>query len=214
MDAEKVNVYEACDKAIQTMNRENLKDFGKLKLAKWDELNVIRTVTSLYRRSAKRARQKYYEIAFEVYLLGLAMCDVEPKKAHRMAEETITGEWIDAILEETDFVTLYRFNTERERKAQRLIEALGATENRDLEIDKALRLWSKQIGQYAINVTDYAFIQALDDAGVEYVEWLTAQDERVCMECNALNHRIFRIDEIPRKPHWGCRCFWRVVWQE
>lgn len=206
--------YEPCDRAIKAMNRENVKDFGRMKLAKWDKLNVIREVTTLYTESAKRARKKYYEIAFEVYVLILLRCHVEAKKAHRMAEKAITDEWVDAVLNETDFVTLYRFNTETERKAQRLVEALAGTENRDYEIDKALRLWSMQLGQYAINFTDYAAVQAFEDAGVEMVQWISQHDERVCTECHALDGQVFRIDEIPRKPHWGCRCFWRAVFRQ
>ena len=212
MAVTKVDIYEACDKAIQSMNRENLKDFGRLKLAKWDEVNVIREVTGIYRRNAQRARKRYYEVAFEVFLLIMAMCDEEPKKSHKKAEKAITSEWIDKILEETDPVTLFRFNTETERKAYRLIEALEEAENKNEEIDKALRLWSRQLGQYAINVTDYAATQAYHDAGVEMVQWITQKDERVCIECHALDGRIFLIDEIPRKPHWGCRCFWKAFY--
>lgn len=213
MKAEKIRIYDACDRAIQEMNRENLRSFGQLKLAKWDQLHVVRDITKTYHESARKARQKYYEVAFEAYLLILAMCDVEPKKAHQMAEKAITGEWVDEILDQTDPVTLFRFNSETDRKAYRLVEAIGVAESRNAEIDKALRLWSKQLGQYAINFTDYAAIKAFEDAGAEMVKWITQRDERVCNECHALDGQIFRIDEIPRKPHWGCRCFWRAIFR-
>lgn len=204
-------VYEPCDEAIRAMNRENLKAFGRLKMAKWDELNVIREVTTLYRESAQRARKRYYGIAWDVYLMVLLECGVDARKARKMTKEAITFDWVDAELEETDLLTLYRFDTETERKVQRLEEALSATENRDAEIDKALRLWSKQVGQYAINFTDLAAIQAFDDAGIEEVEWVTQKDERVCSECGTLDGQVFALDEIPPKPHWGCRCFWRPI---
>ena len=51
-------LYAPCDRAIKAMNRENLKAFGKLKLAKFDELNVIREVTALYQKSALQARKR------------------------------------------------------------------------------------------------------------------------------------------------------------
>ena len=175
-------------------------------MAKWDEVNVIREVLSVYRQSAKRAKKRYYGIGFEAYLLGLYMCHVKPKKAHEMAEKAITNEWVDRILEETDFVTLYRFDSETERKAYRLAEALEASENRNKEIDKAARYWSQQLAQYALNFTDYAVIQAFQDAGIRMVEWLTVEDERRCSECYALHGQVFYVDEVPRKPHWGCRC--------
>ena len=204
-------VYKPCDEAIKAMNRENLAAFGRLKAAKWDELNVIREVTAIYSESAKRARKRYFGIAWDVYLMVLLECSVDGGKARKMVKEAITYDWVDAELEETDLLTLYRFDTETERKAQRLIEALSATENRDAEIDKALRLWSKQLGQYAINFTDLAAIQAFDDAGTTEVEWVTQKDERVCSECGGLDGQVFPLDEIPTKPHPGCRCFWRPV---
>lgn len=202
-------VYDACDRAIKAMNRESLKEFGRLKLANWDQLNVIREVTRVYERSRKRARQKYYEIAFEVYVLVLMWCEIDAKKAHSMAEKAITDEWVDQILEDADPLTLYSFDAEKDRKAQRLIEALGVTSQKDLEIDKALKLWSRQLGQYAINFTDYAAMQAFEDADIEAVEWVTQKDERVCNECGPLDGKVFLLSEVPLKPHWGCRCFWR-----
>ena len=141
----------------------------------------------------------------------MAYCHTEAKKAHRMAEKAITAEWINRILSETDFVTLYRFDSEQERKAFRLAEALEVPENRNAEIDRALRLWSRQIGQYAINMTDAAMLQAMQDAGIEYAQWVTMRDERVCHECRDLDGRVFPVDEFPPKPHYGCRCRMRPV---
>lgn len=202
-----VILYEACDKAIQVMDRENVEDFGKLKLAKWDEVHIIRTVVKVYRDSARRARKRYYGVAFEAYLLGLYMCDITGREAHQMAEKAITAEWVDEILSQTDFVTLYRFDTETERKAYRLAEVLEVATDRNREINKAMKAWSQQLAQYAINFTDYAVIQAFEDAGIELVEWQTEKDERVCRACRDLDQITFQINELPRKPHWGCRCY-------
>lgn len=206
MSPEQINIYEACDRAIKSLNRQCVEAFGRLKMAKWDQIHIIREVTAVYQQSREKARKRYYEVAFESYLLGLAMCGVESKKAHQMAEKAITDEWIDRVLTETDFVTLYRFDTETERKAQRLAETLEVSENRNLEIDKALKAWSRQVGQYAINFTDYAIVQAFEDAGITEVIWMTAKDERVCHDCSAMDGERFRIDEVPAKPHLNCRC--------
>ena len=49
---------------------------------------------------------------------------------------------------------------------------------------------------------------ALKDAGVEEVEWVTQQDEKVCAECEPLDGQIFKIDKVPMLPrHYGCRCY-------
>lgn len=209
-----VNLYAAADRAIKAMNRENVEAFVRLKLAKWDELSVIRTVKAVYRKADQRARKRYYEVAFEAYLLGMAMCGEEPKKAHTMAEKAIDEEFIEDMLSETDFVTLYRYDTEIERKMYRLAEAIETGVNTNAEIDKALRFLSLMLGQYALNATDYAVVQAFEDYGVEMVEWVTEEDERVCSECRALDHQVFRIDEVPPKPHWGCRCRLRPVFRQ
>ena len=214
MGVRDANYYEACDRAIQVMNRINLEAFGQLKMVDWDKVNVVQTVMKVYRKSAKQARKRYFEIGFEVYLLGLLMCGTEPKKAHRMAEKAITLEWVDDILGQTDFVTLFRFNTETERKAYRLAETLEVSDNRDMEINKALRFWSQQLGQYAINVTDYALIQAFMDYGLEMAQWESQKDGRECGECRAYDGQVFRINEIPPKPHWGCRCRFRPVFRK
>lgn len=208
-----LNYYEPCDKAIQALNRMNVEAFGQLKMVKWDEVNVIQTVRTVYRKSARVARKRYYEVGFEAYVLGMLMCGEAPKKAHEMAEKAITDEWVDERLSETNLVTLYRFRSETDRKIYRLAEALETGVNRNYEVDKALRFWSQQLGQYAISITDDAVIRALMDYGVEMVQWQTADDERVCNECNALDGQIFRITEIPPKPHWGCRCRFRPVFR-
>ena len=107
-------------------------------------------------------------------------------------------------------MTLYRFDSETERKAYRLAETLEVAPNRDAEIDKALRAWSQQLAQYAINMTDYAMVQAMDDAGIEYAEWVDMHDEKVCRECRHRNGQVYKLDEIPTK-HAHCRCRLRPV---
>lgn len=204
------NVYAACDRAIRNIDREILRDFGQLKLTDWDEVHVIRTVKTVYRKSRRKAKQQYYEVAFEAYLLALAMCGYDQKKAYPMAEKAINDEWVSAVLEDVDPVTMYSFDAETERKAERLAETLEVAQDRSAEIDKAIRYWSRQCGQYAINFTDYAMVEAFTDAGVERVRWITQKDEKVCGECAPRDEQIFPIDEIPSK-HWACRCYLRPV---
>jgi len=213
VNADKVNYYEACDKAIKIINRELVEEFGKLKLADFDKINVIRTVTTVYQTIVKRVKKKYYEIAFEAYILGMMVCGEESTKAHRKADKAITMAWVEDQLNQTDFVTLYRFYNELERKVYKLAETLEVTPNRNREIDKAMRYLSQQLGQYCINFTDYAVIKAFQDYGAEMVEWISERDNRVCNECYALNGQVFPVRELPRKPHWGCRCRWKPVFR-
>lgn len=214
-------VYESCDRAIRILNRKSLKEFEALKLADFDSVNVIRTVRKMYRKLAKQAEQEYRKVAHDAYMYGLMLCGTEWfEKAEKMVEKAITKDWVRDILEQTDFVTLYRFDSETERKADRLVEAVGVIEgtgergvalrnmrfNRNDQIDAALRLWTRQVGQYAINVTDYAMLMAYEDAGVDEAEWVTEKDDKVCAHCGALSGRRFKLDEFPSKPHINCRC--------
>ena len=201
-----VNYYAPCDVAIKSMNREIVEDFGRLKMSKWDDINVIRTVVTVYRTEAKKARKRYWEVAFEAYILAMIILGEENRKSQQMADKSITMEWVDRFLEETNQVTQYRFNNEVERKAYRLAEQLEVTPDRNRAIDKAMKDWSRQIGQYAIDFTDQAVIQAFKDAGIKEAEWVTENDEKRCNSCESLDGQVFPIDEIPPKPHYGCRC--------
>ncbi len=201
-----MNLYARADQAIKEMNRQNLKAFNKLKLAKWDELNVIRQVNTTYEESTRRAIRKYYEIAVEAYIVALYQMKMDKKRATEMADETIDLTWVYEFLEDVDPVTLYEFFSERDRKKQRLIEALTATNNRNAEIDKALRYWTVQIGQYADNSVYRARLAAFHDAGVRRVRWVTQHDERVCPDCDERDGVVYDIDNIPPS-HWRCRCY-------
>lgn len=196
--------YEACDKAISAMNKENVEAFGRLKLADWDQVNVIRTVVTVYRTSMRKARKRYLKVARYGYLYGMYLCGLE--RDTKAAEKAITEKWVDRVLTETDFVTMYRFNNEAERKAYKLAETLEVSPDRNREIDKALRYWSQQLGQFAINMTDYAILQAFEDAGVDEAIWDTVKDERRCHACRELDGKRFKLDDVPPKPHIGCRC--------
>ena len=207
-------IYAPADAAIRRMNRKNLKLFDRLRLMKADELNVIRKVVDTYDESAKYARHCYYEIAFDAFVVAMIQAHRPNREATKAANRWISLDWIDEMLEETDFVTLYRFNNEVERKAHRLAEALTATENRNEEIDKALRYWTLQVGQYAINVTDRARLLAFKKAGIEKVRWNTEKDERVCNECAPLDGKVFDIDDVPPKRHINCRCWLSIVFDD
>ena len=201
-----VNYYGPCDEVIKAMNKAIVELFGRLKATNWEKANIIRTVAGVYRDCAKKARRRYWEMSFEAYILAMMFLKEDEKKAQQMAEKSITMDWVDEVLESTDYLTLYRFNSETERKAYRLAEQLEVSTDRNRLIDKAMKEWSRQIGQYAINFTDYAVIQAFEDARIETVRWLTVPDERRCSSCGALDGKEFDIHEIPTKPHYGCRC--------
>ena len=216
------NYYKAADRAIKRMDRDNLKAFNRLKATDFEKSAIVRTVKGLYRKQRRKARKEYLKVGMEAYIFALWLADEEisEREAEKMAEKAVTEAWIDDILGETDFVTLYRFDSETERKAQRLLEGLAVvsgdeyTEDagravrftRNDLIDQALRQWVKQLAQYAINVTDYAMMQAYEDIGIEEVMWEDAEDQRVCAECHSRDGKVYRLEDLPPKPHGNCRC--------
>lgn len=195
------DLYARADQAIKTMNRANLKAFGKLKLAKWDELNVVREVAEVYDDSVERAKREYLAVARDAFETAARETKKKPD-----ADDFITMLWVMEMLEEVDPVTLYAFLPETERKKQRLVEALAVAHNKNQEVDRALRYWTQQVGQYADNSVFYARLDAFRAADVKLVRWVSQKDERVCEDCEELDDRVFPIDEVPPPPHWGCRC--------
>ena len=196
-------IYDYADILIREMNRRNLRLFGRLKLLKLDELNVMRTVSKTYDESAALAKSRFksiYEDAYEAaYLLAAGK--------EKEVDESVVDDWLLDMLEDYDAVTHYRFDEETERKKARTAEALIATKIESREVDKALRFWSLQISQYADRSVDDGRIQAFKDAGVKRVVWRTEEDSRVCADCDELEGKVFDIDNVPEKVHFRCRCW-------
>lgn len=217
-------MWEAADRAIREMNRANLRAFGKLKLAKWDELNVLRVgaggslearrreasvleIRAIYEASIRLAKKKYLEVYADAYYECLLEMGYGAGEAKNMAAE-LDDDWLIEFLEDADPVTLYAFIPEADRKMMRLVEALAVVLDINREVDKALRAWTFQVGQYTDNSVIKGRTQAMKDAGVQYVRWHTQEDERVCEDCEPLDGKVFPIDAMPQIPqHPRCRCW-------
>lgn len=203
--------YDTADRALRDMNKRNLRAFDKLKMLPFDETNIIHSVSKVYADSIKLAKLRYLQIAIDAYIAALIMAGIEKKKAEEMAEDDITEDWILDMLEEYDPVTLYQFLPEAERKKDRLVEALIASHNKNEEVEKALRYWTLQVTQYAIKSVDEATIDGFKEAGVKKVRWIAQDDEKVCPVCNERDGKVYRIDKIPPKSHYGCRCYLEIA---
>ena len=200
-------MWETADRAIKEMNRENLKAFGRLKLARWDEMSVIREVKTVYAASIRLARKRYREVYRDAYYECLLEIGYSAGEAKRMAM-ALDDDWLIEFLEDADPVTLYAFLPEADRKMMRLIEALAVALDKNREVDKALKAWTFQVGQYTDNSLIQGRVQAMRDAGVQYVRWHTQEDERVCEDCEPLDGKVFPINAMPQIPaHPRCRCY-------
>ena len=199
--------YQDADLVIKALNRWNMRAFSRLSVLKFDELNVMRTVSATYKESAALAKRKYKEL----YLLAYKAAAKHLKQKKLRPPDDIMNDWLLDMLEDYDAVTHYRFNEETERKKARTAEALIATHIDGREADKALRYWVLQLAQYADRSVDDGTLQAYRDAGVKRVRWISEKDNKVCDECEDLDGRIFNIDELPDKPHFRCRCRYEPV---
>lgn len=199
--------YELADAAIKDLNKRNLRLFDSLRtVMKFDELNVMKTVSSVYDESLKLAKKRFKQIALEAYIEAMVLAGIERKKAEKQAEDSITEDWILDMLEDYNALTLYRFDHEVDRKKQRTAEAIIAANDKVAEIDKALRLWSLQLSQYSDFSVLYATIDGYRDAGVKYVKWIAEKDEKTCSVCYKRDGKTYRIDKVPPPPHYHCRC--------
>ena len=201
-------MYEHTDKVLSALNRQYVRLYRKLKLLDFDELNVVNQAVSVYRQADRLAKKAYLDIAIFAYLFGLAETALAGFEADipDATETPIDKDWIQDMLMEADSVTLYEYMPEWERKRQRLIEALAATNKPNQEIDKALKYVFQQVSHYADKATVKAVIQAFKDAGVKKVKWITEKDNRVCDICKPLDGKVFDIDKIIIPAHWRCRC--------
>lgn len=204
-------IYDRADQAIRELNRLNLKAFNRLKLAKWDELNVVRDVNSVYDFSARQAVRRYYEIAVEAFIIAMIEANQSNAYATRRADQIIDNDWVMELLEMADPVTMYMFFPEMDRKKQRLLEAMTASDDRNREIDRALKYWTVQVAQYADNMVYRARLEAFRQAGIDKVMWVTQKDNRVCTDCDDLDGQIFQIDQVPPPQHIHCRCYIKPV---
>lgn len=189
---------------IARLNRKTVRRFEraktKMKLAKFDELNVLKTVRGLYEDLDEDARELLLTLAIDVY-----------NETEMHGEDEPDRKWLLALLSEPSAVTGYIYKNEVGRKRDYLIENLSAGTNRDANIRKAMSYWARMMAQYADDITNEAMLKAFRDAGVERVRWKTQPDERVCAVCGKRHNRIYPINRIPDRPHWGCRCWWEPV---
>lgn len=180
-------MYEHTDKAITYLNKRTAEVFSLLPI---DEINILGS-KKIYYELDKTAREVYLRLGRLIY------------------EKFDTAELI-LLLEDYNPVTRYIYVNEVERKRSRFLEAILSGGGEE-EKKRSMRLWSLQSTQYAVEVTDKAFIMKLKSEGVKKVVWITEKDDRVCKECSEKDGKVYEIDKIPPKPHINCRCYWRAV---
>lgn len=208
---ETINQYKYTDKAIQLLNRKAIKRFKKTQkecsMLEWDELNVLNKCKNLYKQLEKDNIKTYAELADIVYRKTIDNFDLRESIKTEYDSEIWESWIIKNILSVPDEVTHYIYSNEVMRKAERTAEAINSTNKKIGELQKGLRLWAKQTKQYADTITTEVVIKAYKDAGIKKVKWNTIIDGRECNICHNRNGKIYPIDNVPPKAHYGDRCW-------
>ena len=191
---------------------------SKLSLLRFDELNVIRLVKTLYEQLEADNLEVFLDLARMAYAQSRKQTILSRRaaRAKRDAEEAqkweeLTELWLLDFLDRPNQVTKYIYTHEAERKREYTTEAVNAAQDKATELDKCLVRWSKFTAQYCDLVADEAALQAFKDVGVKRVRWNTEQDSRVCYICEPLDGKVFDIDKALPKQHWNCRCYYTTV---
>ena len=206
-------MYRYLDKLLEIEKKKIRTEFNYLSVKGFDELNVVSTrkdIQEMFDRFLADNEAMYLKAAKDAYKKAVKAA----KEDGFEGEETeIGGEWLLGLLSGYNFVTGYLYDKEADRKRLRLNEQiLTAREynNRTMyqeSLRKAANLWWTQTAQYGISAVDEATIKGFDDMGVTEVRWIAADDEKTCEVCGSRDNKVYRLNKIPPKPHYGCRCY-------
>ena len=206
-------MYRYLDKLLKAEKQKIKAAFNRVGAMGFDELNVVntrKTTASMYNRFLEENEALYLKAAKDAYGRAVKKARAEDFSGE---EAEVDGEWLAGLLAGYNLVTGYLYGKEADRKRMRLNEQiLTAREygNRNMFQDslrRAANLWWTQTTQYGISSVDEATIKGFTDMGVERVRWIAADDERTCPTCGARDNKIYKITDLPPKPHYGCRCY-------
>lgn len=217
----KNNPYRIADAAIKLMNRKALRIAEKYKrrlnIQGFDELSVIDSVDEMYRDLSADAHKRFFELFYERYMeLMREYPKLHPKHHEEDDVYALSEYYAVMILSYPNPTTTYTYESEIFRKRDRAKEAINAVSGKSAkqaEIDKAIRIWARMNGWYAIIISQEVEIQFFKDCGVKKVQRHEMHDERVCAECMEADGEIYPINKIP-PTHPSCRRWFTPVTKE
>lgn len=207
-------MYRLADKLLEQLKKMIRREFNRLGILGFDELNaprVTQETTSLFDRLTRENKKQYLKVAKEAYGNAIAMAVAAGYT--NPGENRINDAWLLGLLAAYNFVSGYLYESEAERKRLRLAEQMMTAreyQNRSLYNDSLRRsanLWWTQTAHYMLESVDQATVDGYRDSGVEKVKWNTNIDGRECKTCRERNGKIYAIDKIPPKAHRNCRCY-------
>lgn len=210
-------IYSKLDKELPAVKNNLRREFNRLSLMGFDELNVLntrKTTEQMYNRLSKRNEKLYLDSGYFAYLFAFGQAS---KLGFSGEHRKIDTKWVDKYLQEYNPVTRYIYGKEVDRRRMRLNECIltdrefDSRENFQSDLRRSASYWWQQTTQYGIGACDAAMLDAYRDSGVHRVRWVTMGDDRVCKECKKRNGVIYDIANVPAKTHYGCRCILEPV---
>ena len=211
-------MYKLADKLLEQLKKLIRREFNRLGVFGFDELNAPRVTAetiSLFDRLMRENERLYLQVAKRAYADAIAAAVAagftDP------GENRVNASWVGNLLGAYNFVSGFLYESEAERKRLRLAEQMMTAkeyQNRTLYNDSVRRsanLWWMQASHYMLEAVDNAYLEGLKDSGVEFVWWHTKIDGRECKICRERNGKIYPIDKVPPKAHRNCRCHWIPV---
>ena len=183
-------------------------EFRHNRLALFDEANITgikKHVHKLYKNINKIIKQEFLKVANKIYL---EIYDEAIALGFDGDLEDLDEAWIEEFFEEYNPITKYVFKNEIERKESRLFEALVANKIDNLQsYTYAERLMKTQVRQYSLDLEDSVTMAVYKAVGVKEVEWVAEHDHRTCGVCSELDGQVFKLNDVPEKQHYNCRCY-------
>ena len=206
-------MYRQADKLLEQLKKLIRREFNRLGILGFDELNVSRVTSETHELFVRLMAEnlKRYVLAAQKSskdAKGLAVASGYDDKEITIPDEA----WVMAFLAAYNFVSGYLYEQEAERKRLRLAEQMltakeyqSRTQYND-SVRRSANLWWTQTAHYMLDIVDRARLDTFEEMGVEKIEWVTNIDGKECKVCRDRNGKIYPIDNVPPKPHRNCRC--------
>jgi SPP1 gp7 family putative phage head morphogenesis protein len=206
-------MYRLADKLLEQLKKLIRREFNRLGIFGFDELNVPRVTketTELFDRLLAENNKRYLQAAIKAQSDAKARVIVAGYEDRDLAVPDEA--WVAGFLGKYNFVSGYLYEQEAERKRLRLAEQMltakefqSRTQYND-SVRRSANLWWMQTAHYMLDAVDEATLETYEVMGVKRVEWHTNVDGRECKTCRERNGKIYPIDDVPPKPHRNCRC--------
>lgn len=211
-------MYRLADKLLEQLKKLIRREFNRLGIFAFDELNAPRVTAetiSLFERLMRENERLYLQVAKRAY--GDAIAAAIAAGYEDSGENRINASWVGSLLGAYNFVSGYLYKPEAERKRLRLAEQMMTAKEYQSRtqynesVRRSANLWWMQAAHYMLEAVDKATLDGYKDSGVSHVMWHTEIDGRECKVCRERNGKIYDIDKVPPKPHLRCRCEWLPV---